>query len=106
MQICGCEVESVLEAAHIEPFANGGSFDVANGLVLRSDYHRLFDRLLLGIGPDLQIHYAPILQNTEYAQYQKLQLPQNARDDYRATITKQLEASFKAFQNRQQQVIE
>lgn len=34
----------VLDAAHIQPFANGGEHSVANGLVLRSDLHRLFDR--------------------------------------------------------------
>jgi putative restriction endonuclease len=34
----------VLEAAHIRPYANGGEHDVANGVSLRSDLHRLFDR--------------------------------------------------------------
>lgn len=34
----------VLDAAHIRPFADGGEHAVANGLVLRSDLHRLFDR--------------------------------------------------------------
>jgi len=34
----------VLEAAHIKPYANGGEHAVSNGLSLRSDLHRLFDR--------------------------------------------------------------
>ncbi len=34
----------VLEAAHIKPYASGGEHTVANGLSLRSDLHRLFDR--------------------------------------------------------------
>jgi putative restriction endonuclease len=34
----------VLEAAHIKPYALGGMHDVKNGLALRSDLHRLFDR--------------------------------------------------------------
>ena len=34
----------VLDAAHIKPFAVGGQHQVANGLSLRSDLHRLFDR--------------------------------------------------------------
>jgi putative restriction endonuclease len=34
----------VLEAAHIKPYASGGEHSVANGLALRSDLHRLFDR--------------------------------------------------------------
>lgn len=34
----------VLDAAHIKPFAQGGGHEVTNGLVLRTDLHRLFDR--------------------------------------------------------------
>ena len=34
----------VLEAAHIKPYAEGGAHAVVNGLSLRSDLHRLFDR--------------------------------------------------------------
>ncbi len=34
----------VLEAAHIRPYGIGGEHDVANGLALRTDLHRLFDR--------------------------------------------------------------
>jgi len=34
----------VLEAAHIKPYARGGEHAVANGLSLRSDIHRLFDK--------------------------------------------------------------
>jgi putative restriction endonuclease len=33
-----------LEAAHIKPFALEGPHEVSNGLLLRSDLHRLFDR--------------------------------------------------------------
>ena len=33
----------ILDAAHIRPFAEGGEHDVANGLLLRTDVHRLFD---------------------------------------------------------------
>ena len=39
----------VLEAAHIKPYALGGHHDVTNGLVLRSDLHRLFDRGYISI---------------------------------------------------------
>lgn len=34
----------VLEAAHIHPYAQGGEHTVTNGLALRSDVHRLFDK--------------------------------------------------------------
>lgn len=33
----------VLEAAHIKPYSEGGIHDLPNGLLLRSDLHRLFD---------------------------------------------------------------
>lgn len=42
----------VLDAAHIRPFANGGEHAVANGLVLRSDLHRLFDRGYVTVDED------------------------------------------------------
>lgn len=41
-----------LEAAHIQPFGEGGSHEVPNGLLLRSDIHRLFDRGYVGVTPD------------------------------------------------------
>jgi putative restriction endonuclease len=34
----------VLEAAHIRPFAEGGPHDLSNGLLLRADVHRLYDK--------------------------------------------------------------
>lgn len=42
----------VLEAAHIRPFAAGGVHRVANGLSLRTDLHRLFDRGYVTIDED------------------------------------------------------
>lgn len=34
----------VLESAHIKPYAKGGEHEISNGILLRSDIHRLFDR--------------------------------------------------------------
>jgi len=42
----------VLEAAHIKPYAAGGEHSVANGLSLRSDLHRLFDRGYVTVDED------------------------------------------------------
>lgn len=42
-----------LEAAHIKPFSDGGPHGVWNGLLLRSDIHRLFDRGYVTVAPDL-----------------------------------------------------
>lgn len=45
----------VLEAVHIKPYASGGEHAVANGLSLRSDIHRLFDRGYVTVDPDLKL---------------------------------------------------
>ncbi len=42
----------VLEAAHILPYASGGPHAVSNGILLRSDLHRLFDLGYVAIDPD------------------------------------------------------
>jgi len=41
-----------LEAAHIRPFAEEGTHEVTNGLLLRSDIHRLFDKGYVGVMPE------------------------------------------------------
>lgn len=48
-----------LEAAHIKPFAQEKKHDVRNGLLLRADFHRLFDTGLVGIDPDYKIRISP-----------------------------------------------
>lgn len=42
----------VLQAAHIRPYSEGGPHDPANGLLLRSDLHTLFDLGYLTVDPD------------------------------------------------------
>ena len=42
----------VLEAAHIRPFGASGPHDVPNGLLLRADIHRLFDKGYVTVTPD------------------------------------------------------
>ncbi len=44
----------VLEAAHIKPFSEVKAHDVRNGLLLRSDLHRLFDLGYVSVRPDLR----------------------------------------------------
>jgi putative restriction endonuclease len=45
----------VLEAAHIRPYASEGPHDVSNGLLLRSDLHRLFDKGYVTVTKDLRL---------------------------------------------------
>jgi putative restriction endonuclease len=42
----------VLDAAHIRPYGEGGGHEVANGLLLRTDLHRLFDKGYVTVSPD------------------------------------------------------
>jgi putative restriction endonuclease len=44
-----------LEAAHIKPFNESGPHAVNNGLLLRSDFHRLFDRGYITVTPEYRI---------------------------------------------------
>ena len=44
-----------LEAAHIKPYNESGPHAVNNGLLLRSDLHRLFDRGYITITPEYKI---------------------------------------------------
>lgn len=48
-----------LEAAHIVPYSGEGDHNVRNGLLLRADFHRLFDVGLVSITPDLNIRVSP-----------------------------------------------
>lgn len=45
----------VLEAAHIKPFSQGGEHRLDNGILFRSDLHRLFDKGYMTITPGLHI---------------------------------------------------
>jgi len=57
--ITGESTLPVLEAAHIVPYAGDGDHEVTNGLLLRSDFHKLFDVGLVGITPDLRVRVSP-----------------------------------------------
>src|SRR5262249_27752815 len=41
--VSGGKVLPALDAAHIKPYAVGGSHDVSNGILLRRDIHSVFD---------------------------------------------------------------
>jgi putative restriction endonuclease len=53
--ITGESTLPVLEAAHIRPFAKSGVNEVSNGMLLRSDFHKLFDAGLVTVTPELRI---------------------------------------------------
>lgn len=53
--ITGESTLPVLEAAHILPYAENGPHETSNGLLLRSDFHKLFDLGLVTVTPTYQI---------------------------------------------------
>jgi putative restriction endonuclease len=57
--ITGENTLPVLEAAHIRPFAKCGVNEVSNGMLLRSDFHKLFDVGLVTVTPDLRVEVSP-----------------------------------------------
>lgn len=80
--ITGCEIQSVLEAAHIIPHADGTDWDISNGLPLRADIHTLFDLRLLAVSEDYRIKIHTILAGSEYEKFhgKTISLPKNKCD--------------------------
>lgn len=52
--ISGGRVLPALEAAHIKPYREGGRHDISNGVLLRTDIHRVFDSGYATIDPELR----------------------------------------------------
>lgn len=66
-----CDVEQVLEAAHIVPYRGGHTNTADNALLMRGDIHTLFDRNLLWIDPEtLVIGLSDELKLGPYGQFE------------------------------------
>jgi putative restriction endonuclease len=61
--VTGEKTLPALEAAHIRPFGEVLSHEVTNGVLLRSDVHRLFDQGYVTIDPDLRFHVSPRIRD-------------------------------------------
>ncbi|MFJ4960853.1 HNH endonuclease [Streptomyces sp. NPDC088729] len=84
--VTGAAPAEVLEAAHLRPFAETQSHRVEEGLMLRSDVHRLFDSGLLAIDAGLVVRVAPSLAGHElYSAFSgtRLRIPSDAPIDRR-----------------------
>lgn len=53
--VTGEKTLPVLEAAHIKPYAEHGPHRIENGILLRSDLHKLFDLGYVTVAPDLTL---------------------------------------------------
>ncbi|MEU4360490.1 HNH endonuclease [Promicromonospora sp. NPDC023987] len=77
--VTGCDVPEALEAAHIRPYSGPKSSAVANGLLLRADVHRLWDKGLMAVHDSIRVVLlSPSLQGTEYEREigdRKIRLP-------------------------------
>jgi putative restriction endonuclease len=61
--VSGERTYPVLEAAHIVPVSHGGMHRPDNGLLLRSDIHKLFDRGYVTVRPDGEFAVSPKLRD-------------------------------------------
>ena len=73
--ITGERTLPVLEAAHIKPYAKSGPHLIANGLLLRSDLHILFDDGYVTVNEDLEVQVSRNIKEKfengrEYYRYQ------------------------------------
>jgi putative restriction endonuclease len=60
--VTGEKTLPVLEAAHIKPYALAGPHSVRNGILLRSDLHKLFDLGYVTVTPTLTLEVSPRLK--------------------------------------------
>ncbi len=80
--VTGYAVLDVLQAAHIVPYNGKITNEPANGLLLRSDIHDLFDWFLHAINPfDWSIKISKLLSESDYADLdgKKIELPESSK---------------------------
>jgi putative restriction endonuclease len=66
--ISGSRVNDVLEAAHISPYRGVHTNRIDNGVLLRADFHTLFDLYRVTILPSGHVRVDPALRGTDYEQ--------------------------------------
>lgn len=64
--VSGDATQELLEAAHIQPYQSSESNHVQNGLLLRVDFHKLFDRGLMHIDNEYVIRISSKVTNEYY----------------------------------------
>lgn len=70
--ISQCPISQVLEAAHIHPYRGTKTNHVTNGILLRSDFHLLFDLGLIAVHPEThKVFFKPeLLEAEDYAEFE------------------------------------
>lgn len=77
--ITGETTSELLEAAHIQPYIDKNSNHVKNGLLLRVDFHKIYDNGLMFIDENYTIHISPYCESEYYQSFdrKKITLPKN-----------------------------
>ena len=95
--VTGCSERNVLEAAHIVGFRSKGRYVASNGILLRADWHTLFDLGLWAINPaGLTVELSPRVTGKDYVRFHghRVSLPQDPKS---APTREILAARFKRF---------
>jgi putative restriction endonuclease len=80
--VTGCAEVQVLEAAHIRNFSRRGRYEVGNGILLRADWHTLFDLGMWAIHPKThRIIVSTDLRDSSYSKLEgrRISLPQDPK---------------------------
>lgn len=85
--ITGEKTLPVLESAHIQSYSQSGPHVISNGILLRSDMHKLFDNGYITITQDLKVEVSSrikeeFLNGKEYYQYHGAKLKNIPLVDY------------------------
>lgn len=81
--ISGNDVEESLEAAHVSPYSTKLFNAVQNGIPLRADLHRLFDRFLIGIDPkSMKVLIGPRIKHPGYRRLHGRKLANPVRNEF------------------------
>lgn len=85
--ITGETDKRVLDAAHIHEVRNGGKDSVENGIVLRTDLHKLFDQHVLRLNDDGSFTMQPVLASYKDLFAKPKSIPQRLVKTYLSNIT-------------------
>ena len=72
--ITGDSCRELLEAAHIQEYININSNHIQNGLLMRCDFHKLFDNGLLYIDESYIIHISDLVKSEYYQRYDGMKI--------------------------------
>lgn len=92
-----CSALDAIDAAHIVGVGGQGEDTISNGLILRADLHRLFDRDLMAINPKTgSVHFSASCQN-DYADLEGTRVTLPSRGPSLSAFS----ARWRRFQSRQ-----